>query len=183
MLLHRRESEAGHSRVAYFMAKVLAVLPRMILACFHFTTIVLVLSTPIIPWGIAFLSNLCYFWCIYGLASIISMIAKRENAPLLATMSTLVLGILCGAAPTLASVRRWHMEWLWRIGPGVWFTEIWFGQLVAPSGHVYQTALAQQATGLGLDLTWRNIGVLVAIGVAYRLLAYVGLIFGQRMRI
>ncbi|CAN8106288.1 unnamed protein product [Discula destructiva] len=183
MLLHRREAEAGHSRIAYFIAKMLSVLPRMTLACFHFTTITLVLSTPIIPWGIAFLANLAYFWCIYGLASIISMIAKRENAPLLATMSSLVLGILCGAAPTLAKVRSWHLEWLWRMSPGVWFTELWFAQLVAPLSLVYQTDMAEQATGLGLEWTWRNIGVLAAIGVAYRLLAYVGLVFGQRARI
>lgn len=41
-----------------------------ILACFHSTTIVLFISTPIISWRTAF-SNLMYFWCIYGLASII----------------------------------------------------------------------------------------------------------------
>lgn len=183
MLLHRREAEAGHSRIAYFLAKILAVLPRMTLACFHFTTLVLVLSTPIIPWGIAFLTNLAYFWCIYGLASIVSMLAKRENAPLLATMSSLVLGILCGAAPTLAQVSKWRLVWLWRCSPGVWFTELWFGQLISPLGGVYQTELAEMATGLGLVWTWRNIAVLAGIGAAYRVVAYVGLVFGQRARI
>jgi ABC-type multidrug transport system ATPase subunit len=72
MLLYRREAEAGHSRIAYFLAKNLSVLPRMVFACLHFSTLILVLAAPVIPWGIAFLTNLVYFYCIYGLASVIS---------------------------------------------------------------------------------------------------------------
>jgi len=72
MLLYRREAEAGHSRIAYFLAKNLSVLPRMVFACLHFSTLILVLTTPVIPWGIAFITNLVYFYSIYGLASAVS---------------------------------------------------------------------------------------------------------------
>lgn len=183
MLLHRREAEAGHSRLAYFMAKVICVLPRMLIACMHFSTIVHLLAMPVIPWIIAFLANLAYFWCIYGMASMVSMVAKREDAPLLATMVSLILGILCGAAPSLAQVSRWGAVWLWRMSPGVWLTELYFGELVRPFGYLYQTDMAASAVGLALDWTWRNFGVLMAIGVAYRLIAYVGLFLGMKLRI
>ncbi|KAK7714154.1 hypothetical protein SLS64_004252 [Diaporthe eres] len=183
MLLHRREAEAGHSRLAYFLAKVLCVLPRMLVACMHFSTITLVLAKPVIPWGIAFIGNLSYFWCVYGMSGVISMVAKREDAPLLATMASLILGILCGAAPTLAQISKWNMVWLWRMSPGVWLSELYFGELVRPFGYLYQTDMAAAAMGYKLDATWRNIGVLVAIGVAYRLIAYAGLFLGKRMRI
>lgn len=183
MLLHRREAEAGHSRLAYFLAKVLCVLPRMLVACMHFTTITLVLAKPVIPWGVAFIANLGYFWCVYGMSGVISMVAKREDAPLLATMASLILGILCGAAPTLAQVSNWNMVWLWRMSPGVWLSELYFGELVRPFGYLYQTDLAAAAMGYNLDATGRNIGVLVAIGVVYRLIAYAGLFLGKRMRI
>ncbi|KAI3398027.1 hypothetical protein diail_9890 [Diaporthe ilicicola] len=183
MLLHRREAEAGHSRLAYFLAKVLCVLPRMLVACFHFTAVALVLARPVVPWGIAFLGNLAYFWCVYGMSAIISMIARREDAPLLATMVSLILGILCGAAPTLTQIAKWHLVWLWRLSPGVWLAELYFGELVRPFGYLYRTDHAAAAMGLGLDATWRNVGVLVAIGVVYRLIAYAGLFLGKRMRI
>lgn len=183
MLLHRREAEAGHSRLAYFVAKVLCVLPRMLVACLHFSAITLVLAKPVIPWGIAFLANLGYFWCVYGMSAVISMVAKREDAPLLATMASLILGILCGAAPTLAQVSKWNLVWLWRMSPGVWLSELYFGELVRPFGYLYQTDMAAAAMGYSLNSTWRNIGVLVAIGVAYRLIAYVGLFLGKRIRI
>lgn len=183
VLLHRREAEAGHSRLAYFLAKVLCVLPRMLVACMHFTTITLVLAKPVIPWGVAFIANLVYFWCVYGMSGVISMVAKREDAPLLATMASLIVGILCGAAPTLAQVSKWNMVWLWRMSPGVWLSELYFGELVRPFGYLYQTDMAAAAMGYKLDATWRNIGVLVAIGVVYRLIAYAGLFLGKRMRI
>lgn len=183
MLLHRREAEAGHSRLAYFVAKVLCVLPRMLVACMHFTAITLVLAKTVIPWGVAFVANLGYFWCVYGMSGIISMVAKREDAPLLATMASLILGILCGAAPTLAQVSKWHMVWLWRMSPGVWLSELYFGELVRPFGYLYQTDLAAAVMGYRLDATGRNIGVLIAIGVVYRLIAFVGLFLGKRMRI
>lgn len=183
MLLHRREAEAGHSRLAYFVAKVLCVLPRMLVACMHFSAITLVLAKPVIPWGVAFVANLGYFWCVYGMSAIISMVAKREDAPLLATMASLILGILCGAAPTLAQVSKWNMVWFWRMSPGVWLSELYFGELVRPFGHLYQTDMAAAAMGYELDATWRNIGVLVAIGVVYRMIAYAGLFLGKRMRI
>lgn len=183
MLLHRREAEAGHSRLAYFAAKVLCVLPRMFVACMHFSTIVLLISMPVIPWGVAFLGNLAYFWCIYGMAGMVSMVARREDAPLLATMASLILGILCGAAPSLRQIAKWHLVWLWRMSPGVWLTEMYFGELVRPFGHIYQTDMAAKATGLSLGWTWRNFGVLLAIGLAYRLIAFVGLFLGKRLRI
>lgn len=183
ILLHRREAEAGHSRPGYFAAKVLGTLPRMLAACLHFTVLLLFLARLAMPWGVAFAANLAYFWCIYGAAAVVSTLARREDAPLLATMASLILGILCGAAPTLAQAGRWHLAWLWRTSPGAWLTELYFGEIVRPSAHLYRTDLAAGATGFSLDATARNLGVMVAIGAAYRLLAFVGLLRGERLRI
>ncbi|KAK0721273.1 hypothetical protein B0T21DRAFT_386200 [Apiosordaria backusii] len=183
MLLHRREAEAGHSRVAYFLAKSVSVLPRMGMACMHFTVPLWLLSTPIMGWGLGFVANLWYFYCIFGLASGISMVVKREDAPLFATMIALIVGILSGAAPPLSSVRNWKMEWLWRASPGVWLAEIYFGQLVSPLGYLYDIESAAFMTGFRLDGLWKNMGILVAIGTIYRILAFVGLLWGTKMRI
>ncbi|KAK4224076.1 hypothetical protein QBC38DRAFT_26928 [Podospora fimiseda] len=183
MLLHRREAEAGHSRLAYFMAKSVSVVPRMTLACLHFTMPLLLLSSPIIPWGIAFLTNLDYFYCIFGLASAISMVVKREDAPLFATMIALITGILSGAAPPLSKVKGWKMEWLWRSSPGVWLAEIYFGQLVSPLAYLYDVDLAARATGFTLVRLWLNLGVLLGIGTIYRILAFVGLFAGKKLRV
>ncbi|KAF4454510.1 hypothetical protein F53441_3014 [Fusarium austroafricanum] len=182
MLLYKREAEAGHSRLAYFLAKVISVLPRMALGCMHFTVPLFLLSVPIINWGLAFLTNLLYFYCIYGLASIVSMVVRREDAPLFATMIALITGILSGSAPRLASVKGWHMEWLWRASPATWLAELYFGQLVAPFAYLYQVDIASRETGYNLDRKWLNIGVLVGIGTLYRLIAFAGMVLGHRLR-
>ncbi|KFA46153.1 hypothetical protein S40293_03813 [Stachybotrys chartarum IBT 40293] len=182
MLLHRRESEAGHSRIAYFVAKVLSVVPRMALACLHFTTPLLLLSTPIVRWEIALLANLLYFYCIYGLANVVSMIVRREDAPLFATMLSLIVGILSGSAPPLAQVRDWHMEWLWRASPGTWLAEVYFGQLVNPFTYLYNTELAAEATGFHLTWIWRNMGTLLGIGTIYRIIAFAMMVSLPRLR-
>ncbi|KAI1363422.1 hypothetical protein F5Y08DRAFT_309687 [Xylaria arbuscula] len=182
MLLYRREAEAGHSRIAYFLAKNLSVFPRMAFACLHFTTLILVLAVPIIPWGNAFLTNFVYFYCIYGLASVMSMIVKREDAPLFATMISLIVGILSGAAPPLSKVKEWHLEWLWRASPGTWLAEVYFGQMIEPFRYLYDVDLAARIAGFRLHELWTNILVLLLIGTIYRIVAYIGLVFGVRWR-
>lgn len=183
MLLYRREAEAGHSRIAYFLAKNFCVLPRIVFGCLHFTALILILAVPIINWGFAFLANLIYFYCIYGLASCVSMVVRKEDAPLLATMISLIVGILSGAAPPLSSVQGWHMEWLWRASPGTWLAELYFGQLVEPFRYLYNVDLTASLVGFHLDAKWFNIGILVVIGTIYRVLAYFGLLVGNRMRL
>ncbi|KAI0009176.1 hypothetical protein F4779DRAFT_385925 [Xylariaceae sp. FL0662B] len=182
MILYRREAEAGHSRLAYFLAKNVSVLPRILFTCLHFTSLLLVLSVPIIAWEMAFCVNLAYFFCIYGLASCVSMVIRREDAPLFATMISLIAGILSGAAPPLSKVMEWNMEWLWRASPATWLAELYFGRLVEPFRYLYDVELASALTGYHLDRQWRNIGILVLIGTIYRILAYIGLLGGNRLR-
>ncbi|KAI1345386.1 hypothetical protein F5Y01DRAFT_323494 [Xylaria sp. FL0043] len=182
MLLYRREAEAGHSRNAYFLAKNLSVVPCMVFACLHFSTLILVLSVPIIPWSYAFITNLIYFYCIYGLASAMSMIVKREDAPLFATMISLIVGILSGAAPPLSKVKEWHLEWLWRLSPGTWLAEAYFGQMIEPLRYLYDVDLAAAIAGFSLHKLWTNILVMVLIGTLYRIIAFVGLLAGKRLR-
>jgi ABC-type uncharacterized transport system ATPase subunit len=171
-LLYRREAEAGHSRLAYFVAKLLATLPRMLLIGFHFTSLLMVLATPIISWGIAFLANLVYIYCIFGLSSVVAVVARRQDAPFLGTMLSLIVAILCGTAPTLAKVAEWKIDWLWRASPGTWLAELYFGQLVSPLSGVYELDGASRATGYHLNWLWFNMGIMFAIGTIYRVLAF-----------
>ncbi|CAN8099161.1 unnamed protein product [Discula destructiva] len=183
ILMQRREAAAGHSQGAYFVAKVVATLPRILCACLHFSAVLLFLARLVVPWGVAFAAHLAYFWCIYGVAAVVAMLARREDAPLLATMISLILGIVCGAAPNLAQVAKWKLVWLWRLSPGVWLTELYFGEMVRPYEYLYQTDRAALAMGLDLHATGRNLCVLLALGVAYRLMAFAGLLHARRLRI
>ena len=156
-LMYYRETASGHSRSAYYIGKLLSTILRIGLSSLHFTVFVGLLATPLISFQRMYLANLLYFWCIYGLASIVSMFVKREDGPLIAVLCSLVLGILGGVAPPLSQVKEWNMEWLWRLSPGVWFTEAYFTENVSPLGYLYRLDFATVVVGytlgqFGLDM-------------------------------
>lgn len=176
-LVYWREAAAGHNRFAYYLGKVLSTLPRMLFACFHFSVMFLVLSTPRISWGAAFITNLLYFYCVYGLASCVSMVCRREDGPLLAVMASLIVGVLSGAAPRLSKAQQWHLVWLWRASPGTWLSEAYFNGNVKPYDYLYNIDTARQALGYLFDHFGRDLVLLFAIGTIYRIVAFLGLRF------
>lgn len=176
-LIYWREAAAGHNRFAYYLGKVLSTTPRMILACLHFSVLFLLLATPQISWINAFIAHLLYFYCIYGLSSCISMVARREDGPLLAVMASLIVGVLSGASPRLAKARAWHLVWLWRASPGVWLAEIYFDQNVRPLAYLYDVEQARKSIGFLFDQFGKDLILLFCIGTIYRVVAFLGLRF------
>ena len=171
-LIYVRESSSGHNRFAYYIGKVLSTIPRMVLANFHFTTLFMLLATPKISWLGAFAANLLYFYCIYGLASCISMITRREDGPLVATMTSLVVGVISGVSPSLTTVTKWHMIWLWRASPGTWLSEAYFSEIVKPYGYIYQIQQAADSTGYRFGMFQQDLLMLLALGTMYRVIAF-----------
>lgn len=179
-LVYWREAAAGHNRFAYYIGKVISTIPRMILANFHFTVMFVFLTTPRISWFNVFAANLLYFWCIYGLASCVSMVVRREDGPLLAVMASLIVGVLNGMSPSIKKVRSWNLVWLWRASPGTWLAEGYFTQNITPLDYLYDIQSAKDAVGYRLDHFTEDLLVLLALGVLYRVIAFLGLRFLYR---
>lgn len=146
-LIFNREASSGHSMSAYYVGKTLSVLPRLCLSSLHFSVFMGILATPLMSFSQMFAANLLYFYCVYGLASCVGMVVKREDGPLLAVMASLIIGVLGGVAPPLSKVKAWHLEGLWRMSPGVWFTEAYVSQNVLPLGYLYMLDVASTQTG------------------------------------
>ena len=171
-MMYAREASSGHNRFAYYLGKVLSTFPRMFLSNLHFTMPFMYLATPKISWGAAFVANLLYFYCIYGLSSCVSMVTKRENGPLIATIIGLIVGLLSGVKPTLHKVAEWQMTWLWRASPGTWLNEAYFTENVTPYGYLYQIDQAASATGYRLGRFSLDLTVLFLLGTLYRIIAF-----------
>ncbi|KAL9607397.1 MAG: hypothetical protein Q9167_007687 [Letrouitia subvulpina] len=172
-LVYWREAASGHNRFAYYVGKVVSTLPRVFVASIHFTATFMLLSTPRISWGETFVANGLYFYCIYGLASCVSMVARREDGPLLAVMASLIVGVLNGMSPSLRTVKDWHMTWFWRILPGTWLAEAYFDKNVSPWGHLCLVDKAAAVSGFDLGRYGMDMCVLLAIGTIYRVIAFV----------
>lgn len=149
-MIFYRESASGHSRSAYYLGKVISTIPRIGLSALHYTVFVGLLATPLMSFSQMYAANLMYFYTIYGGASIVSMVVKREDGPLLAVLASLVIGVLGGVSPPLSKVKSWHMEWFWRISPSVWFTEAYFSQNLLPLDHLYVLDAASSSIGFTL---------------------------------
>ncbi len=171
-LVYWREASSGHNRLAYYLGKLLSTFPRMLVANLHFTASFMLLATPRIGWGAAFAANLLYFYTIYGLASILSMCARREDGPLLAVMASLIVGVLNGMSPSLSVVADWHMSWLWRALPGTWLAEAYFEKNVGELAYLYGVEHASRASGYRLGKFGWDLCVLGIIGTVYRVLAF-----------
>ncbi len=67
------------------------------------------------------------------------MIVRREDGPLLAVIASLIVGVFGGYGPPLYNVKEWHLEWFWRLCPGVSLTHpiLWT--------HTTIVGVAQQA--------------------------------------
>jgi hypothetical protein len=159
---------------------VISTIPRMILANFHFTVLFALLTTPRISWIDMFAANLLYFWCIYGLASCVSMVTRREDGPLLSVMASLIVGVLNGMSPSLKKVRSWHVVWLWRASPGTWLAEGYFTQNVSPLRYLYDIDSAKTSVGFNLGRFQEDMLMLLALGAVYRIVAFIGLRFMYR---
>jgi hypothetical protein len=176
-LVYWREAAAGHNQFAYYIGKVVSTIPRMVLANFHFTTLLMLLSTPRMPWFAAFIANLLYFYCIYSLASCVSMVTRREDGLLLAVISSPVVGVLNGMSPSLEKVSSWHIVWLWRSSPGTWLAEAYPTENITPLGYLYQIDVAAMSVGYLLNNFRDDLLVLLALGTIYRIVAFLGLRF------
>ena len=175
--MYKREAFVGHSPSAYYVGKVLSTLVRIPLAALHFTVFFNLLATPLMGFGRMYFANLLYYYCIYGLASIVSTVVRKEDGPLLSVMLSLITGIFCGYGPSLTLVSSWHLRWFWDICPGTWFAEAYYTDNLNPLKHLYDIEAAAVWTGYRLDRYAFDMGMLLVIGTIYRILAYLGLRF------
>ncbi|PLN78819.1 P-loop containing nucleoside triphosphate hydrolase protein [Aspergillus taichungensis] len=166
--LANRESKAGHSESAYFVAKVLSSLLRIALCALHHTSAYVVLGTPAVPFGVLLGLNYVFFYCIYGLGALVVSLTSREAAPLVCLMSTLIISALSGCQPRLASAKRWHLAWLWYMLPGTWYAEAYVSVHVTPLSYLYDIQAAAQYMGFTFDRPGLDMGVAILIGTAYR---------------
>ncbi|KAH8705416.1 putative ABC transporter [Talaromyces proteolyticus] len=177
-----RESFSGHSNFAYFGGKVLTTLLRSVISSLHFSTMFIILASPVISFGMLVGLNILYFYCVYGLGSIIAAITDHENGPLFCLLLNIVIAIFGGASPRLATVKSWHLEWFWYLCPGLWFCEAFFSAQVLPFSYLYNTEEAEAFTGYKFGRTGLDIGLLLVIGTLYRIIGCFLMILKARTR-
>lgn len=175
-----REAASGYNRFAYYIGKTISVIYRFAITSLHFTAIFYFLACPLISFERMFALILLAFYCVYGLASIVSTLTRRENASLLAVVVCLFSAVFCGFGPTLKSARGWGVEILWNIAYPRWFTEALMTEETIPFDGVYDIELSQSGFGYTLGRFYLSIGAMLAIGSVFRGITFVLLCLTHR---
>jgi hypothetical protein len=157
-----------HNRVAYYFGKIIASSYRFILTALHFASIFIWLATPTQPFGTLFLIILAQFFCVYGLAAVVSMLVKREDAALLAVVTCLFSAVFCGYGPTISQAQKWKIEFIWDISYARWATEAFFAQEVEIYRDVFDIEVAAANYGYVLGNVEKNLGYAFLIGFILR---------------
>ncbi|KAI0995275.1 hypothetical protein K3495_g12907 [Podosphaera aphanis] len=104
------------------------------------------------------------------------MLVRREDAPSIALIFSLVTCLLNGYGPPLTFVQSWNLEWFWRMSPGIWYTEAFFNENVKIYDYLYDLKAAESNTGYIAGRFYMDFSVMLFIGFLYRVAAYFGLI-------
>ncbi|KAI8821183.1 hypothetical protein BJ741DRAFT_637718 [Chytriomyces cf. hyalinus JEL632] len=180
--VYYREAAAGHSKLAYFVGKNLSVVYRIALAAAHFVAVFYVMARPPIYIGYQYAAMFLNFFGIYGMAQIISMFIRRENAPLMAVTVGMIFGVLNGFAPTLKEAAEKGILWIFNIGVNRWASEVLFILWIERYSAVYDLGVPTEYFGYQVGQTARNLWVMVGIAVAYRVVAFVLLVSLNRQK-
>jgi len=95
-VVYWREFASGHNRLAYYIGNTVAQFPRNFISGLHFAMIYHFIAQPIIPFRYLLLISILLFFCVYGLAAIVSMIISHNNAALVSVVLALILSVFNG---------------------------------------------------------------------------------------
>ncbi|KAJ3110662.1 hypothetical protein HDU96_006373 [Phlyctochytrium bullatum] len=167
-----REVASGHSALAYYLGKTFSVIPRLALSSAHFTTLYYLLARPVFSVGLQYALLFLNFFGIYGVAVIVSMLVRRENAPLLAVIIGLFSAVFCGFGPTLTEATESGYVFAYNIGVNRWAAEVQFALSLERYDSIYNVDWSAQVYGYVRGQTARNLALMAALGVAYRVVGF-----------
>lgn len=119
MRQYRRETAAGHSRLAYFLGSIWASMYRIVLCTYCFCALYFFIPGFGFDFGGYFLVYLSCYWCMYALAAPVSVVSSAANAPLIAALGAIIAGITSGF-----------------VDYPVWIKKLSFGYYTAQAMHV-----------------------------------------------
>ncbi|KAJ3097132.1 hypothetical protein HDU97_005134 [Phlyctochytrium planicorne] len=178
-----RETASGHSPLSYYIGKSISVLYRLTLASLHFSALFYYLATPPIPVIYQIPLNLLNFFCIYGVAAIVSMLVRRENASLLVVIVGLFSAVFCGFGLTLDDAKDGGYLFIYNIGGNRWAAEAQFTLWVKNTvNRIYDSFYGPENYGYELGKEGRNFLVMLGLGIGYRVVAFLLLIGLNRQK-
>eukprot|EP00004_Rigifila_ramosa_P028584 TRINITY_DN9741_c0_g1_i3.p2 TRINITY_DN9741_c0_g1~~TRINITY_DN9741_c0_g1_i3.p2 ORF type:complete len:435 (-),score=101.82 TRINITY_DN9741_c0_g1_i3:51-1355(-) len=135
-VVYWREASSGLNPAAYYVGKLVADIPRLVLAATMFFIAYIFMFSPEGRFDHLFLIILMLYWCGFTAGYSISNLFRPEVAPLVGVGFALVWAIVfSGVNPRLSEVEDDFSEsslWIWDISYARWAVEAFYINMVTP---------------------------------------------------
>lgn len=153
-LVFKREFNAGHSVFAYFIGKNAIALYRIALLALHYSAFIQVMTMPYATYGETYACVFAWYFGVWGIGQVVSLLSRRENAPLTSILAALLFSVFTGMGPTLNS----GFGGVITITYSRWIAEAIFTKEIEPYTGVYMTDISAGIYGYTLGRFSYDIG-------------------------
>ncbi|KAJ3344621.1 hypothetical protein HDU83_005006 [Entophlyctis luteolus] len=167
-----REAAAGHGAFAYYLGKTLSTPFRMILISIHFAGCFLYFAKPAIAPELFLVIVFLQFYGVYGLSCVVSLIARRENASILAVLLCLVFAVFCGYGPSLNDAKNNGYLFLYELSFNKWASEANYSAMIAVYRNVFDIDTLAASWGYTLDRVSFDLVMCAVLGTFTRVLGF-----------
>jgi len=169
-----RDRRAGQSRFAYFLAAVVWDLVHIVRIGGVYLGIVYLIASPRGGFGWWLAAYLLTIFAASGLAYVVSLLVRySRGATAVAVIAIVCASVTSGTTPSLDVVDGWGpLQLFWYLSHARWAVELFTILPVQQAANSARMAIAVDAAGFDLDNRATDLAVLAALGVAWRILAY-----------
>ncbi len=168
-----REAAAGHNRASYFLGVTIAYFYRIAMSSLHFVIILYVVGMPISDLSRMYAIGFSTFFAVYGIGCVCSILFDPTDAPLTSVIATLVAAVMSG----FISVFPLGLK---AISYAFWSSEAFYAGEVEPFGNIFDLDSSSKGWEYTRDRFAVDIGVVISLGVAYRVIAFIFMVLLNR---
>jgi hypothetical protein len=143
----------------------------------------LAMTTPTISFDKAYIMVLMQWYGIYGIASVISFLLRRENQAVLATLVGFMPTTFAGYGPSFKDARNANFAWILDLSYSRWAVEMLYSEELTPFRNIYNVDdTSAPNLGYTLDRVSFDIFMMFLIGTVIRVICYFVMIFYNRKK-
>jgi ABC-type multidrug transport system ATPase subunit len=166
-----REAGAQCNRLAFYLGASLAEFYRLLVASLHFTVVAYLMWNPPNDFWRFFLIMLLSFICADSQAVMLGMLLPVQSAPLLATVAGVFMALFNGF-PNIPVINPGSYSY--------WATEAVASDNAEPFANIYSVKATYDNWMYTLDRFGVDVAIMIAMAVAYRVVAFLFLVLRNR---
>jgi len=122
-----RDTSAGQPTISYYLAKVVADIPRIIIAAIMFTTAFVLFFPYNSSFRLLYLVILALYFCAFAMGYFLSVIFDKKIVALASTGFSLAWAlVLSGVIPDYNNFKDSFYAFLWKLSPSRWAIELFW---------------------------------------------------------